>query len=395
MQVISSPSKMKIAHIITRMVRGGADENTLLSCNAQAAAGHEVHLIFGAQAHNDMLCRADGRVVLHQVPSLVRAVHPLQDARAVLTIIGLLRKLTPDVVHTHTSKAGIIGRAAGFFARSRSIIHGVHILPFLNVGKAERIVYLAAERALAAVTDAFVNVSKGMRDACLQHQIGHPGNHFVVPSGMDIHAFLHAQPLDDATLAQVVPEAAQYRVPILLMVAALEARKRVIEFLDVFNAILAHRPDARFVVLGEGVDRPCIERAIERKGLAGKVLLAGFRTDVEQWIARADVCVLSSEREGLPRAIVQYVAGARPCVVTELPGVDVVVKHGVTGFLVPTERLDAMVEPIVRLLTDPALAQSMADQARKLDLLPWSVENMTGELERIYAGVLSKKRARP
>jgi len=373
------------------MIRGGADENTLLSCNAQAAQGHEVHLIYGCDASDDMLCRADARVVLHQVASLVRPLRLWDDLLATLALVRLLRELRADVVHTHTSKAGIVGRAAAWFARSKGIVHGVHILPFLNVGRAEKAVYLVAERSMSWITDAFVDVSSGMRDACLEHGIGHPQNHYVVPSGMDIHAFLKARPLADSALSEVIPEAAQQRFPVLLMVAALEARKRIIEFLDVFEAVLARRPDVRLVVLGEGVDRSRIEEAVDRRGLSGRVFLAGFRTDVEQWIARADVCVLSSEREGLPRAVVQYAAGARPCVVTELPGVDVVVKHGVTGFLVPSDQLDGMVDPIVRLLADQDLAHAMTEQARRLDLLPWSVENMIQQLDHIYEKVLAAK----
>jgi len=387
----AKPGRLKIVHAITRMVRGGADENTLLSCNVQAEEGHEVHLIYGRDASESMLKRAHPGVQLHRVPSLVRPVSPIEDVTAVFAIARLLRAMKPDVVHTHTSKAGIVGRMAALLAGCKGIVHGVHILPFLNVGPVSRLFYILAEKAMALVTDAFVDVSSGMRDACLEHRIGNPSNHYVVPSGMDIESFLRAAPLDEPALVEAVPDARDRPVQIVLMVAALEARKRIVEFLDVFSAVSAARPDARLVVLGEGVDRPRIERAIREQGLVGKVHLAGFRSDVERWIARADVCVLSSEREGLPRAVVQYAAGACPCVVTDLPGVDVVVKHGHTGYLVDCAKLQEMAKPVIDLLSDASLAHSMREQARRLDLLPWSVQNMTSQLDSIYRTVLSQK----
>lgn len=382
---------MKIAHIITRLIRGGADENTLLSCNAQAAEGHEVHLIYGNTVSEDMIKRLHGSVISHQVKSLRRPVSPLSDAQATVAMARLFRRIRPDIVHTHTSKAGFVGRLAAKLAGAQAIVHGVHILPFLNVGRMERLVYLFAERTMAKFTDAFVNVSAGMRDLCLQHHIGDADSHYIVPSGMDIHAFLNAEPLDDIALSTVVPDAATGRVRIVLMVAALEARKRIVEFLDVFSRIVQTEPDVKLVILGEGIDRSRIEQAINEKGLAGAVFLAGFRTDVERWIARSHVCVLSSEREGLPRAVVQYAAGACPCVVTNLPGVDVVVKHGITGYLVDCDKVDEMASPIIRILGDTALAESMRKRSRELNLLPWSVQNMTDQLDYIYKKVAAQK----
>jgi glycosyltransferase involved in cell wall biosynthesis len=380
-------STLKIAHIITRFIRGGADENTLLSCNGQASLGHDVHLICGQETSHEMLRQLDQRVTVHRVCSLVRSINPFKDAKALLKLIIILRSINPDIVHTHTSKAGILGRCAARLCDRPAVIHGVHILPFLNVSATQRIFYLLAERLVARFTDAFVSVSQGMRDACLESDIGTIDSHFVVPSGMDIHSFALAQALDDDEVRRSIPDF-NPDLPIILMVAALEKRKRIVEFLDVYVQVLQCGARAQLIILGEGVDRQRIEAAIAEKNLRGLVHLPGFQDQIQRWIQRSDICVLASEREGLPRAIIQYIAAGKPCVVTHLPGVGEVVKDGFNGFLIPVEDLDKMVDPIVRLLSDISLLRNMSCNARNVNLEAWSTESMIRQLEQIYSDIL-------
>ena len=188
---------LRIAHVITRLIQGGADENTLLSCNGQAALGHEVHLIFGAEVSPAMVGRLHPLVRPHQISDLWRAVAPVRDARATWSLAALLRRVRPQILHTHTSKAGAVGRVAARLAGIPGVVHGIHILPFLNVGRAERAAYLATERLLAPVTDKFVSVSRGMLDSAVAHGIGPARKHVVIPSGMDLDQFRRATPVVD------------------------------------------------------------------------------------------------------------------------------------------------------------------------------------------------------
>jgi glycosyltransferase involved in cell wall biosynthesis len=383
---------MRIAHLITRLIQGGADENTLLSCNAQALLGHEVHLIVGAEVSSAMAGRVHPLVRWHQIGALERAIAPLGDLWAACSVTALFRRIRPQIVHTHTSKAGAIGRMAATVARVPGVVHGIHILPFINVGRAERLAYLAAERALAPVTDAFVSVSDGMSSSALAHGIGPAHKHTVVPSGMDLTRFREATPLAVSAVADTfgcAPGVAD-RLKLVVMVAALESRKRVAEFLDVFARVAAADPQAALVVLGEGPQREALMSRAAARGLGSRVAFPGFRTDVERWIARAHVCVLASEREGLPRAVVQYVLARRPVVSTALPGLDALVRHEVSGFLVPIDRLDLMAEPIGRLLAEPSLAAAMSDAAARIDLTPWSTSSMVSRLEDVYRSVLRR-----
>jgi glycosyltransferase involved in cell wall biosynthesis len=375
---------LKIAHVITRFVRGGADENTLYSCNAQAAAGHKVCLIYGRDCSTEMLARLDGGVEQICLPSLVRKIDPLNDMKALVTLARELQRVQPDIVHTHTSKAGVLGRLAAFLIDAPTVVHGVHIVPFVNVGRAERLVYLTLERLLAPVTDAFVSVSGEMRDLCITSDVGSPPAHKVVPSGMDVARFRHAAPVEAGEISAVFGPPRFDRHKLIVIAAALEPRKRIVEFLPVFARIAAQEPAARLAILGEGIERLRALDAIDRLGLEGKASLLGFRQDVEKWLASADVCVFASEHEGLPRAVVQYVLASRPVVTTKLPGIDRVVHDGQNGFVTETDDLDAMADPILRLLREPALAAKFAAYSSQLNLSAWSVENMMTSLDEVY-----------
>ena len=238
-----------------------------------------------------------------------------------------------------------------------------------------------------------MDVSEGMRDVGLAHRVGPPERHVVIPSGMDLRRFAEAEPIAAQEIQAAfgrgtpLPDDAQ----LLVMVSALEVRKRVLEFLDVLATIHAHRPNVFLVVLGEGGERGRILDRAEALGIADRVALLGYRDDVERWIAAADVCVLASEREGLPRAVVQYVLAGRPVVATALPGIERLVKHGTSGFLVPPDRLPLLAPALEQLLEDPHLAASFRQAALALDLSSWSVDRMVGQLDAVYAHVLTGK----
>lgn len=371
-------------HVITRFIRGGADENTLISCNAQAEAGHDVILVYGEEFHPDILAKLHPAVRQIHMPEMVRALAPTSDLKATFAIRELCRSLRPDIVHTHTSKAGFVGRAGAWLAKVPVIIHGVHILPFLNVGRAQKLIYLAAEKMLVPVTHAFVDVSEGMRLECLKHGIGTEKNHLVVASGMDVAAFQHARPIGADEFPELLPAAVSSwdEAEVIVMAAAFEDRKRQPAFIAAFAKVAAARPKAVLLLAGAGPLHPEIEAAIAAHGLENRVRIIGFRADIARWMRLADICALSSEREGLPRVIVQYVLAGRPVVATYLPGVEAVVHDGKTGYLVAA--VSDMAEPIVALLSDDKLRHQFAAAAAALDLSAWGAQHMAAQLETLY-----------
>ena len=309
---------LRIAHIITRLINGGADENTVISCNQAVSVGHSVMLVHGAETRMEIIAAVDPRVEIVGLPSLVQPITPLCDMRALRGLVATFRRHRPHVVHTHTSKAGILGRLAAWAVRVPVLVHGVHIVPFDNVGRLERRAYLTAERSVQGMTHAFIDVSPAMRDLCVQAGVGTPERHYVVPSGLDLSLFRNAtEPEDWRDLLRLQPD--DPRPPIVVMLAVFEPRKRHLECLESLPRIVAGFPEARFVLAGDGPLRGEIEARIRTLGLERNVVLTGFHPHPEQLIALADICLLASAREGLPRVLMQYLAGGRPVVATDLP----------------------------------------------------------------------------
>jgi glycosyltransferase involved in cell wall biosynthesis len=380
---------LRIAHVITRLINGGADENTVISCNQAVRSGHSVMLIHGAQTRPEILAAVDTRVKIIELRSLVQPIAPLGDMKALGDLLRTFRRLRPDVVHTHTSKAGILGRLAARAASVPVLVHGVHIVPFVNVGRLETYAYLAAERAVQGMTDAFIDVSPAMRDLCVEAGVGAPERHHVVPSGFELSRFRNAtEPEDWRDLLRLAPD--DPRPPVAVMLAVFEARKRHLECLESLPKIVARFPEARFVFAGDGRLRNDIEARIRTLGIERNVVLTGFHPHPEQLIALADICLLASAREGLPRVLVQYLAGGRPVVATELPCIDDVLRQDVNGLIVRSD-LDGLADALVALLDDPARRARLAHGAATTELSEWDAARMGERLEAVYAGLIRKR----
>jgi glycosyltransferase involved in cell wall biosynthesis len=374
---------MMIAHVITRLLRAGSEENTVATCLEQAKAGHDVLLIHGNDWNPIHKTKCGSAIRLIEIKDLVHEVNPRKDLTAVRATCSLFRETRPTIVHTHQSKAGIVGRVAARLAHVPVIVHGVHTLPFVNVGPAKRTMYLAAERGVARFTNAFINVSEGTRQTCLDCAVGRPEQHFVAHSGMDILRFQNAIWPDDWRAIAGVSEAEE-KPPIVLMLAALEQRKRHIAFLEAFDRVVKRIPNVRLLIAGEGPMRDAIEATIASKNLCTNVRVLGFNAYPERLIALSDLTVLTSVREGLPRVIVQSLAGGRPVVTTDLPGIAEIVKTGINGIVTPREDLRVTADTVADLLTDPDRLGDMQVEAASTDVSTWGVDSMCVAVSQIY-----------
>lgn len=382
---------MRICHIITRLLNGGADENTILTCNQQVQLGHEILLVYGNESHSEILDKVDPQVKTLQLLDLRRAVNPFLDIKATFEILRVLRDFQPEVLHTHTSKAGILGRICGRIINVPLIIHGVHILPFMNVGKVQQIVYVLAERWVSRWTDHYICVSDALMRENIQYGVANRDKHSVVPSGMDIQRYKEAKKMQWDELIADLPAASKCNKSIVY-VGALETRKRQFELLKIFKEINMQHPDAFLVLVGGGKDYDRIKERIAMLNLESNVFLTGFRDDVELFIKSSDICVLASEREGLARVLVQYGLAGRPIVTTQLPGVEVVVRHNKNGYIVPADSLDKMVDPICSLLADDEKREHFSRASSQIDFTEWSVEKMVRSIELIYKEILELKK---
>ena len=383
---------MLIAHVITRLLRAGSEENTIATCLAQASSGHDVVLIHGNDWDRSHATDCGSVIRLIELKELVHEVNPRKDLAATRKMRALFRAMRPAVVHTHQSKAGIVGRVAARLAGVPFIVHGVHTLPFVNVSRAKKTMYLAAERAVAPFTDAFINVSNGTRRLCLDHSVGRPSQHFVAHSGMNTSSFRGAAwPKDWRNLVGIA--GSDPKPPIVLMLAALEPRKRHAGFIEAFNRVLERAPSTRLLIAGEGPARDAVEAAIERSGSGSNVRLLGFSHEPERLIALSDLTVLTSTREGLPRVIVQSLAGGRPAITTDLPGIEELVKTDVNGIVTPSDNLDATADAVAELLSDPLRLARLQAGAAATDVSSWTLDSMCVAVSDIYARIMRDARS--
>lgn len=381
---------MRIVHILTRLLRAGSEENTLIVCAGQMADGHEVYVLHGHEAAPSYAYDKVPGIKLIEIPDLTRALRPVQDARALRHMTRVLTKLAPDVVHSHQSKAGILGRFAAARAGVPRIVHGVHILPFLGETGYRRAIYLTAERAAARQTDAFIHVSDGMEAACRSNGVGRAKPHYVIRSGFDLDRFARAEPpVDWRALLGVATGSA--KPPVVVMLSSLEPRKRHLDLIDRVPAILARHPDTRFVLAGEGHMREQIKARIAERELGGHVVVPGYRADPERLVALADICIHCSSREGLPRSVLQYVAVGRPTVMFHLPGIEDVLVSGVNGRIVGADDWPAFVTALGDLLDNAAARTVLAAGARATDMSRWDATTMAVATLRVYESIATPR----
>jgi glycosyltransferase involved in cell wall biosynthesis len=384
-------TSVKIVHIITRFIPGGADENTLLTCNAQVRQGHAVVLISGAEWNPGIRSQLDPAVQFVVEPSLHRRIAPLNDIIALVRLRATLRTMEPDIVHTHTSKAGITGRLAARLAGVPTIVHGVHILAFRNMPVVMAWIYARLEQFCGAFTTLFIHVTREIQDECKRMGIGRASAHVVVESGMDVERFRSAAPADD--VVRLVGKGTDGRPPFfILSLAALDKRKGLDRFLPVFRRIVDRRPNAVLVLAGIGDQEAELRAMVTALGLDKHVHFLGFRRDPDRLLKAANVLIICSEREGLPRVAVQAAIAGVPVVSTSLPGIDAIVRHGTSGLVVPLNRLYAMEEGIVSLIDDPAMCQRFARALRDIDVSAWNADTMTLRIAEAYDAVIGRSR---
>ncbi len=367
---------MKIVHVITRLIRGGAEENTVLTCNWFAEAGHDVTLLHGNEWDDDLVRQVDPRIERICVPELCREISLARDLRAAFIVRSLLRQAEPDVVHTHESKAGVIGRLAAIWLPGCLVVHGIHILPFLNVGPWRRLFFLALERLVAPTTHGFISVSDVLRQSAIAHGLGGRERHYVVPSGMDIAKFIAARgpgrSLEDRPLEAIY-------------VANYEPRKRHLELLK----MLARRRNefagaVRFHFCGRGyLLAECEHFALEH-GLSDIVSIDGLISDPEHAIAHADVGIYCSSHEGLPRAIVQYCAVGKPVVAMALPGLELLVRDNQNGVVLPQGDFDSLGDALLRFARENSELVRMSTASERLESAEWASDRMCARIACIY-----------
>ncbi len=373
-------NKLRVCHLITMLEFGGAQQNTLYTVEHLDREEFEPSLIAGPGGLLDEKAAALDGVHFETCPNLLRPVRPGRDLVALLDLKRRLERIAPHVVHTHSSKAGILGRAAALLARVPIIVHTVHGWGFTPLQSApKRAFFVGLERLGAFGTSQLIAVSAANAEEGARRRIAPHAAFRVIHSGIKIARYADGPArgalrrelgIDDAT-------------PLAGMVACLKPQKAPLDYVEVARRVRESLPEAHFFLAGDGEQRAAVESAIDRHDLAGSFHLLGWRDDTEQLLADADVVVLSSRHEGLPRVIPEAMATGRPVVVTAVDGSPEAVEEGVTGHLVAPGDLETLAERLGSLLADPERARAMG-RAAQARVGPWDIDTMVRDQEALY-----------
>lgn len=374
--------KTRVLHLITRLELGGAQQNTLY-CTAQHDRGlFDVELIAGQGGQLDDEARAieDARVQI--VPWLRHRIDPWCDGEALFRLRSYMAAKEIDVVHTHSSKAGILGRLAAHLAGVPLVVHTVHGWSFNDTQSPMRQrTYVALERFAAGFTHRIVVVSSQNREKGLSLGIGRPDQYEVVRSGIDVERFRRPE-----TEPRTVRRSLGYESDHIVVgtVACLKPQKAPLDF--VRTAAEAHRREdrLRFFIAGDGPLRPAVEAEIDRLGLGGIVQLLGWRRDIVDLFHAMDVFLLTSLFEGLPRSVLQAMAAGVPVVATKVDGTPEVVRPERTGLLVPPSRPELASRAVLQFVEDASLRDGCIDRASSLLTRDFEIGQMVRRLDRLY-----------
>lgn len=372
---------MRICHVITRLIVGGAQENTLASCNGLRSRGYEVDLVVGPQTGPEGSLRVQARTAglpLIVLPELLRAPNPLADVLAARALTRLFRERRYELVHTHSGKAGFVGRWAARRAGVPIVVHTIHGPSFYQYqNPVGNWLFCWAEKVAAEWTTQFVSVADAMTRQYLAAGVGRPNQYITIRSGMNVQAFLEARPDPELRARLGIGDGDL----VVGKVARLFRLKGHQYLFDAIPRILREIPNVKFLLVGDGPYRERFER------MAGpQVVFAGLVPpgEIPRYIALMDVLVHLSLREGLPRTLPQALACGKPVVAFDVDGAREVCRDGETGFLIPAEDTDRLAEAVIRLLRDPVLAHRMGATGRKLVATEFDEERMVEQLDALY-----------
>ncbi len=413
---------LTILHISTRLIQGGSQENTVLSCEGQAELGHDVHLAYGPiygpegsyfDRANNFRAPNGKRITMHEVPSMVRQISPIKDAKGYLELKKLIEEIRPDVVHTHSSKAGVLGRAAAWSVLKKNkkspgsanqaaekgwpaVVHTVHGPPFHRyLPKWKNAIYIASERFAAKRCHVIVSVADAMTAQFRIAGIGNDEQFVTVRSGMETEKFLN--PIKNETRKAMREELGfDHDDFVIGTVARLAEHKGHDDVLDALGDELKANPKWKLLWVGDGWWSERLLGRVEEMGLSHQVVVTGLVPGdrVGAMMRAMDVLLHPSYREGLPRTVPQALLCAVPVVASDADGtreacldwkyLDGVDESEATGILFPIGDVQRLCDGVKWMFAHPQECRVMGQRGRVMCTKMFATGTMVGDLERIY-----------
>ncbi len=383
---------VRVLRVIARLNVGGPSIQAITLSRELESHGFTTMLVKGQEGERegnmfDLAKRLN--VTPIALPTLQRAIRPIPDLRSVYALRRHIRTFRPQIMHTHTAKAGTIGRLAAIASgkhRPRLIVHTFHghVLSGYFSKRSERI-FTGIERFLAKRTDVLIAVSDEVRDDLLALNIAPPERIRVVNLGFDLQPFALKGPERTAARAAMRQELGiGVDETVVTLVARLVPIKRVDVFLDAALIVAETHPHVRFCIAGDGERADELTASDAARALGDRVVWPGFIADMPRLYAASDIVALTSDNEGTPVSLIESLAAGVPVVSTRVGGVPSVVQDGVTGLLAPPADSGAMAAAICRLLEDPTLSTRFSTAGQSDVTNRFSLDRLVADIVAVY-----------
>ncbi|MCH7556996.1 MAG: glycosyltransferase family 4 protein [Planctomycetes bacterium] len=389
---------MKIVHIITRLILGGAQENTLITCKLLAQRGHDVTLITGPAIgpEGELFEQTKGQdYKVITVNKLVRAICPLNDTLSYFQIKKLLRQLQPDIVHTHSAKAGILGRfAAHSLKRATKIVHTIHGLAFHQYqSQWLNKFYIAIEKSAAKRTDFFISVANAMTAQAIAAGIGRPEQFVTAYSAIEEDDFL--KPISEERKRDFRRKYGIDEDAIVLVTIARLFMLKGHEYIIESAKQLSRQYDkCIWLFVGDGNLSDHFKQQVRQLGLAERIKFTGLLPpgQIPLAIQSSDILVHCSLREGLARTLPQAMLCGRPAVSFDVDGAREVVNEN-TGRLIEPKNIEQLTKACAELIEDEGLRKKLGENGRESVKEKFAPETMVDTIEAVYRKLLKQNKS--
>jgi glycosyltransferase involved in cell wall biosynthesis len=390
--------RIRVLHLITRLDRGGSAENTLLTVTGLSPRRYQVLLASGASSESRMTpdeatslrhrlaaVRAVG-VEWVMIPSLVRRLSPVLDLVALLAIIRLIRRFSPRVIHTHTSKAGALGRLAARLCGVPVVVHTPHGHIFYGYyGRLLSACFVAVERWLGRMTDALIALTEAGKQEYAERRIAPVERLHAIHSGIDLSIYERSRmPTSEARNALGLPASG----PIIGVLGRLVAIKGHRYLVEALPEILRDFPSTTLLFVGEGPEREPLAARAASLGVSAHIRMVGARFDLPSYVAACDVVAQPSLNEGMGRTVLEALVMGKPVIASRVGGLPDLIVHGRNGLLVPSASPSALAHAVCSLFLEPARLRRMSDAARRSVGRQFSAQAMVEAIDHLYGELL-------
>jgi glycosyltransferase involved in cell wall biosynthesis len=384
---------VRVLRVFSRLNIGGPSLHVILLSAGLRRFGYETRLVVGRESPregNMLALAAEKSVTCEGMAGLGREIAPFQDLRALVGLFRLMRAWRPDIVHTHTAKAGLLGRLAARAARVPLVVHTYHghvLRGYFSPGKTA--LYRWLETRLAPLADALVTVSESLGKDLVSLGVAGAGKVRVIPLGVELEHLTGRLPRGVLRSEAAIPDG----VPLVGMVGRLVPIKDAPSFLRAGRLVHDQRPEVRFALVGDGEERQALEALSRELGLDGRVTFFGWRQDLAAVYGDLDVVVNASRNEGTPVALIEALAAGKPVVATRVGGTPDLLGEGTRGLLVPPGEPAALAAAILETIEKSEAARRRAQAGREHVLACHSSERLVRDVDALYRELRAARKA--